>query len=193
MDSEHSRRIGAATSDFRRLKQLWSHVNVPRDEKLKFFASLIVSKLTYGLATAWLVTAQRRRLDGFYARCLRRILRIPPAFISRVSNKIVFDRAGVAPLSWQLFKRQLSLLGRAARSPSGSLMRQCAFRDNSVLPQIGRFIRRVGRPRQDWTTQLLKEGAQLFGPDLFTRMLSDTSEGADVRWKQTLQRLFSSG
>ena len=61
-----------------------------------------------------------------------------------------------------------------------------------MLPQIGRFIKRVGRPRHDWTTQLLKDGAQMFGPDLFAQMLADTTEGSTDRWKKKLQHLFSS-
>ena len=44
-----------------------------------------------------------------------------------------------------------------------------------------------------FATQLLKEGAQLFGADLFNRMLADRSEGAAGRWKQKLQQLFASG
>ena len=75
-DSELSRRIGMATGDFRELQKLWNHASVTLKDKLHFFESLIASKLTYGLATLWLVTAQRRRIDGFYARCLRKILRI---------------------------------------------------------------------------------------------------------------------
>ena len=69
------------------------------------------------MSTMWLVTSQRRRLDGFHARALRRILGIPPAFHSRISNSVVFSRAGVLPLSQQILKRQLIVLHRVATAP----------------------------------------------------------------------------
>jgi len=81
VDSELSRRIGCAAQDFRNLQTLWNHANVTRESKIRFLHALIVSKLLYGLATVWLVTTQRRRLDGFYVRCLRKTFRIPPPCI----------------------------------------------------------------------------------------------------------------
>ena len=50
---------------------------VPLRDKVQFFNAFILSKLRYGLSSVWLVAAQRRRIDGFVARCLRRILNIP--------------------------------------------------------------------------------------------------------------------
>ena len=44
-DSEISRRIGTATADFRKLEKIWSHANVPWQDKLHFFDSLIVNRL----------------------------------------------------------------------------------------------------------------------------------------------------
>ena len=79
IDSELSRRIGFAAADFKRLRQLWGHADVSRQKKLQFFSALVVSKLAYGLCTAWLTKARQRKLDGFHARCLRRILKIPAA------------------------------------------------------------------------------------------------------------------
>ena len=119
VDSEISRRIGVATGDFRRLQQLWNHAGLAVREKLHFFDSLIVSRLKYGLGTICLVTSQRRRLDGFYARCLRKILTIPAAFISRVSNASVYGQAGVSCFSMQLVRQQVALLRRVARAPPG--------------------------------------------------------------------------
>ena len=102
---------------------MWNHANVPVKEKLEFFHALIMSRLEYGLSSVWLVTAQRRRLDGFYARCLRRILRIQPSFLSRISNASVFATAGVQPFTEQLRQRQLILLGKVARSSADGPLR----------------------------------------------------------------------
>ena len=127
VDSEISRRIGIAAGDLRRLQQLWNHARVSLNDKLRFFQSLVVSRLCYGLATACLIAAQARRLDGFYAPCLRKILKIPVAFISRVSNQEVLRRASAQPLTRQIKHRQFELLGRAARAPVHSLMRSSVF------------------------------------------------------------------
>jgi hypothetical protein len=173
LDSEVSRKVGIAKSDFRELSKLWNHANVPVKEKLEFFHALIMSRLEYGLSSVWLVTAQRRRLDGFYARCLRRILRIQPAFLSRVSNASVFATAGVQPFTEQLRQRQLILLGKVARSSAEGPLRRDTFIPGSILPVIGSTVRRVGRPRQDWTTELLKVCENKLGRPQLQQLLSD--------------------
>ena len=189
-DSEISRKLGCAKGDFRELSKLWSHSAVTTKDKLKYFHSMVVAKLLYGLSSMWLVTAQRRRLDGFYARCLRRILRIPCAYVSRISNAIVFARAGVRPFSDQLVGRQLQLLGKVAHSPDESRERRDTFIPGTLQPQIGRYVRRVGRPRQDWTNQLLRIGCDRMGRETFGNMLADTSIGAQQSWIQEVKRVF---
>ena len=180
-DSEISRTIGAARADYYQLQKLWNHASVSVRDKLQFLHALIVSRLIYGLSTVWLVTAQRRRLDGFYARCLRRILRIPAAYVSRVSNTKVLLQAGVKPFSEQLLFRQLALLGKVARSPTENPLRKDTFVPGSVTPQIGRTMRRVGRPRQNWTEMLMKVGEARLGAAEHKRLLPDTSLGAQAR------------
>ena len=71
---------------------------------LEFFDAFILSKLRYGLSTVWLLTSHRRRIDGFVARCLRSLLRIPSSFVSRISNAAVLERAGTKPFSQQVLK-----------------------------------------------------------------------------------------
>ena len=186
-DSEISQKLGIARADFQQLSKVWRHANVTIESKLYFFHSLIISRLMSGLSGAWLVTAQRRRLDGFYARCLRQILRIPPSFLSRVSNVRVFRRAGATTLSQQLLQCQLIFLGKVARAGPENPVRRDTFIPNTILPQLGSFVGRRGRPRQDWTRQLIKEGVARLGLLKFDSMLSDTSPGAQARWKQEMQ------
>ena len=135
------------------------------------------------MSSLWFVSSQRRCLDGFYVLCLRRISHIPVAYVSRISNRVVLERAGASAFTEQLLKHQFGLLRRAAVSPAGSPMRRDTFIDDTLQPQIGRFVRRQGRPRQDWTSQLVREGLQRMGPLTFQTLLSDRSEGVDKRWK----------
>jgi len=190
-DLELSRRIGAAAGEFKALRTFWSHANISRKRKLQLFHSLVASKLQYGLSTAWLVTAQRRRLDGFYDRCLSRILGVPSAYVSRVSNKTVLDSAGVLPFSAQVLRKQLLLLGKVAFSPQNSPLRKDVFADSSLRPQIGRYIRRVGRPRQDWLTEVWKAGASKLGGDMRMRALLQSQEQhPEVTWRSEIDRVF---
>ena len=134
------------------------------------------------------VKAQRRRIDGFYARCLRRILGRPHSFYSSVSNKVVYERAGTIPLSQQLAKQQLILLGTVARSAAGSPLRRNTFMGDSFQPSICHYIRKVGRPRTNWTESVLQEGGIHFGSQqaLFNFILS----ASKAEWKAELNQIF---
>ena len=68
----------------------------------------------YCLHTACFTKAELRKLDGFHARCLRKIFNIPHAYYSRVSNKEVLARASVTTFSGQLLRHQLMLLRQVA-------------------------------------------------------------------------------
>ena len=96
----------------------------------------------------------KAKLDGFHARCLRVILRIKPSFISRVSNARVLQVAHRKPLSQEIRRAQLQLLGRVLHEPHKSVLKTSAFHNNTLTPATDVWIRRVGRPRQEWTTQL---------------------------------------
>ena len=117
--------------------------------------------MLYGLSSAWLDAAESRRLDGFHARCLRKITRIKPSFISRVSNAAVLKQAGQTELRRQLMKQQLLLYGRLARSPNDDVLRQLTFIPDSVRAATGRYVRRVGRPRNEWAVMLDKEARKM--------------------------------
>ena len=111
-------------------------------------------------------------------------------FVSRISNKTVFTRAGVRPFSEQLLKHQFILLRTAAGSPDGHPLRKDTFADASFVPQIGRFVRRVGRPKQEWTNQLMQEGRQRMGATRFQTLLSDQTAGSDARWKTEVEKVL---
>jgi len=88
--SELARRMGMAGADFRHLTQLWRHSSISVCRKVELFNAIIVSKFMYGLSSLWLNASERRRLDGFQNRLLRRIAGIQHSMFSRISNKEVF-------------------------------------------------------------------------------------------------------
>ena len=167
----------------------WSHANVSQQDKLTCFNSFVVSRLLYALSTMQLVRSQRRRLDGFYARCLRRVLHIPAAFVSRISNSVVFKRASVQPITEQLLRKQLVLFQQVATAPQGDPLRRDTFVAEGMDPMISHFIRRVGRPRLDWTQELLREGSIRFGS--YNSFHTAVQSSTKVQWRQELDRIFS--
>jgi len=111
---ELSRRVGMAAGEFRQLSRLWRHSRLDRARKLEIFNAVILPKLLYGLAAAWLNTAEQRKINGFQNRCLRAVWGIKPAFISRISNARVLETTGQKPVTHLLKKQQLLLYGRVA-------------------------------------------------------------------------------
>jgi len=153
--SELSRRIGAAKADFRSLCQVWKHAALPRSRKLEIYRSLIESKLLYGLCTASYRKADLRRLDGFQSKCLRTILGILPAHLSRVSNGAV--RSQVA------WKSASTLLLEVLRLEDASPLRTCCFVAGTLEPRTCHYIRKVGRPRKEWLTDVLPQARRAAG------------------------------
>ena len=161
--SELARRLGAASADFRALSRIWRHSSLSRTRKLELFNATIVPKLTYGLATAWLNVPERRRLNGFHCRCLRSIWGIKPAYVSRISNKTVLEKTVQKPVSHALAKQQLLMFGKVARAPTGSALRDSAFCPHTLSPATEKFVRKRGRPRQEWTAGVLKLAERVAG------------------------------
>ena len=176
---ELARRIGAANADFRALSRVWRHSSLNRDRKLRIFNATIVSKLTYGLATAVLGVAEKRRLNGFHNRCLRSIWGIKPSFISRVSNQSVLETTNQKPLTHHLARQQLLLYGKAARALDGGLMRESTFSPKTLLPATDRFVRKRGRPRLEWVSEVSKLAGRL------TRDYSELKQAiaTETNWK----------
>ena len=151
--TELTRRIGEAKGAFQKLSAVWSHANVTRQRKTLILETCIFSKLLYGLESCMLLAADREKLDGFQARCLRKIYKIPPAFISRVSNAEVRDRSGAGRLSTTLLQRQLKYYGKLARDQPRTLPRQMVFQEgqaHKILPRKWNIRRKRGRPRVQW-------------------------------------------
>lgn len=146
------------------------HATMDKKRKLHIFESLVLSKRLYGMQTIWLNTAARRRLDGFQARCLRRILKVLPSFISRVSNATVLQRASHNKASSMLLCRALKYFGKLAVLPLSEPVRQALFQDASLDLRTHCGGRRQGRPRQFWPEMVRASAVKACGSE--ARMIS---------------------
>ena len=181
--AELGRRIGRAKANFMSLAKVWSHSSLTWPRKLRIFDAMVESKLTYAMGACCLLVAQERRINGFQNRCIRKILGIKPAFISRVSNAAVLERAHHRAASEILRKRRLLIIGKVFRAPPGHPMRSCCFIGSSTHPASEQFVRRVGRPSKDWTTEVLTDVIALFGSVACANEIAQDC----LRWKQALR------
>ena len=146
--------------NFCNLDRVWKHTSLSTARKVAVYNAIVVSRLLYGLSSAWLNAAEIRRLNGFHCRCLRKITRIRPSFVSRVSNAAVLMRAHEHPLSSYLRYQQLLLFGRVARALAGDALRRATFH-HGLEPATNRYVRRVGRPRNEWARMLREEACKM--------------------------------
>lgn len=89
--------------------------------------AFVGSKLLYGLSSSWLYVAEQRRLDGFQARCLRRMFNIKHSYFRRVSNREVLKRSKQISLSSQLPNQQLRLFRKIYCLSDGHFLRELIF------------------------------------------------------------------
>ena len=177
---ELGRRLGAAWGEFQRYAHAWKHTAVSKKRKLEVFSALITSKVLYSLSSAWLNKAERRRIDGFQARCLRLILGIAHPYISRVSNKRVLQQSGQKSYSSQLLRQQLVLFGKICRSHDTDALRQLTFQPSSPRPATDSCKRPVGRPRHGWTKELYRKIRCRFSSD--QRLYEAARE--QIKWRE---------
>ena len=183
VDSELGRRIGQAKSDFQALCKVWDHSSLRTARKLRLYCSMVETKLLYGLSCCCFTVAQQRRLNGFQAKCLRRIVGIKPSFISRITNKEVLRRVGHVDATTLLSQMQLQLLGKVLRAPATSQLRAAAFTPGTLQSATSRYVRRVGRPRREWVPTVMADATRLARPHDLQTLALDQS-----RWKSTMSR-----
>ena len=116
------------------MMKLWSHANLNAKRKIEIFNSCITSKVMYSLESLWLLQADKDRLNAFQCMCLRRILRIPHSFVSRVSNAVVYERAQQVKFSVTLEARQIRLYGKIQMMPFNAPIRQLCLNVDEIQP-----------------------------------------------------------
>ena len=93
-----------------------------------------------------------------------------------MSNATVLELVGGKPLSKSVLANQLTTFGRAARAPPSSDMFQAAFGDNLLRSPAAQFVRKIGRPQLEWTTEVRKVALQIAGSiDRLREMVEDSA------------------
>ena len=157
-----------------------------KQAKTNIYIYIYIFIYTYGLSSAWLHMKEQRQLDGFHAKCPRKLLRVRPSYFSRVSNQKILEQSGQVSYTVQLLKQQLLLYGKIARAPDSDALRKLTFCDGSLQAASDKYVRRVGRPRHEWATQLHGNVLKVVG----TRNVKDTVYG-EASWKIMVNRYLS--
>ena len=110
----------------------------------------MVPKLLYNLESVWALKADKDRLNAFHVQCLRKIYRIPCAYVSRVSNRSVLEKAEEHDLSEDLLERQKKLYKSIIASSEDHPVRKLTCNPNSETPRVWDENRTRGRPKQQW-------------------------------------------
>ena len=186
-DAELARRLGLAEAEFRKLSQVWAHAGLSPKEKYEIYDACVLSRLLYGLHVIWLRQVARRKLDGFHARCVRKILKISPSYYSRISNADVLEQLRAPTLSAMLLDRQLGYFGTLARRPNSCPVRRLVFEDDLSLKCFA-GTRRRGRPKAEWAAELYKHVRQMCG----THADFCTCVANAVAWRKRIREFVGS-
>ena len=174
----------------KQFKFIWqSKISIKK--KVDKFHSLVVSK-TWGVHLLPLVKRDFRKLEAAYVRCVRRILGIKAAYISRISNETVLKRAGVPTFQSTVRLKQLTLLGHILRlGPTHPDWRVCFQPDLQCLPCLpAGILKRKGRPRARWAEELFSLITKQY-PHYSRAEIATLAQNRD-RWKVAAWRLSSS-
>ena len=90
--SSVARRIGEGSSVFGSLCEVWKHANISKAHKMQIYEAWVISKLFFSLERECLRQADKARLNAFHCSCLRKILKVPPSWISRIPNNTVLQK-----------------------------------------------------------------------------------------------------
>ena len=76
--------------------------------KIAILESFVMNQLLHNLHSLCLNAAEKRKLDAFQVRCLRRILKIPPSFYSNMTNQIKLELVNCKIASTMIFQHQMT-------------------------------------------------------------------------------------
>ena len=144
------RRIAIATSTMSKLSSLWTSSRISLAIKVRLYNSLIISIITYRSASWTLTKAQKKRLDDFNRKAIRRIVGV--RWHDYVTNASILIRTGQPPLTTTIRKLGQSAFGHICRPQPGT---QAIDILTSTPPSSWRRPR--GHPTLHWADQIVKD------------------------------------
>ena len=113
-----NRRRAIATSTMATLSSIWTSSRLSLALKMRLYNSLIISIITYSSASWTLTKAQKKRLDAFNTKDLRRIVGV--RWYDYVTNASILSRIGQPPLTTTIRKLRLGAFGHICRLQPGT-------------------------------------------------------------------------
>ena len=172
--AEVESRLQKANAVFNKLKTLWRNTGCNIKWKLRVFNACIMSVLLYGMEGIVLTQALTQRINYFHVQALRNIMMVDAAYMSRVSNKKILEKAreilyGGDPAAskhkypmaaTQIEQRAITLLGHIVREQN---MEDHARRTtiDEELTRVEKDHKRVGRPRFYWLQETMGKAYRL--------------------------------
>ena len=156
-----------------KLSSLWTSSRLSLALKMRLYNSLIISIITYSSASWTLTKAQKKRLDAFNTKALRRIVGV--RWHDFVTNASILIRTGQPPLTTTIRKLRLSAFGHICRLQPGT---QAIDILASTPPST--WHRPRGRPPLRWADQIVND-TQLSLIDAVTATQDRTSWRSLVR------------
>ena len=143
--------------------------------------AFIIPKLFYGLQKVWLTKVQKTKLDGFNAKCIRKIDGVQHSYWSRVTNVKVLSYVDAPLLSKILLEQQLVVFGKVLRRPTHDPVRKAIFQPTSDEIGINTTNRKRGRPKLSWAVEVRKVAMQISPIQLGENM------GHAKNWKRSVR------
>jgi hypothetical protein len=152
-----------------RFKVIWQS-NLSRKKRLDKYHSLVSSKGFWGLHLLALGKEDFAKIERQHVRCLRRILKIPAAYFSRIKNETVLKIAKVPCAKSIIRQKQYQLLGHILRLPKNDRLgfehpdwKTCFKPTYDCLPALPPGVKkRKGRPCLRWAELLLNDAVALY-------------------------------
>ena len=113
-----NRRIAIATSTMAKLSSIWTSSRLSLVLKMRLYNSLIISIITYSSASWTFTKAQKKRLDAFNTKALRRIVGV--RWYDYVTNASILTRTGQPTLTTTIRKLRLGAFGHICRLQPGT-------------------------------------------------------------------------
>ena len=142
------KRIALASSQMKKLGNIWKTSNISRRTKASLFKSLVLSVLLYGSETWKLTKGEEEKLDIFQTKCLRRIFGV--RWEQHITNERILEMANATKVSDEIRRRRWNWIGH--------ILRKDPKEDTVVaLGWTPEGRRKRGRPKTTWRRMVENE------------------------------------